>query len=68
MAAQTGKQQPQAVQEFRSRTKGTAHPGNARALMESQRRRYMTDFLHIGFTSLRDAAARIGRQRLQITA
>ena len=40
----------------------------ARALMEGERRRYMTDFLNIGFTGLRDTTARIGRQRLQITA
>ena len=50
MAAQTGKQQAQAVQKFRGRTKGTAHPGNARTLMECECRRYMTDFLHIGFS------------------
>ena len=68
MASQAREHQAQTVQEFRRRAEGTAHPGDSRPLVQSQRRRDITDLLHFRPARLGDAAAGIGGQRFQIPA
>lgn len=60
VASQAREDEAQAVEEFGSRSKSTADPGNSRTLVHGKRRRHIKHFVNDGLRSLRHAAAGVG--------
>ena len=68
MVGKTREHEPQTVQQLRPRAEGAADAGHAGTLMQRQRRRNIENLVHAGLRRLRQAAARVGRERLEIAA
>ena len=60
VACQARENEAQAVEEFGSRSKSTADPGNSRTLVHGKRRRHIKHFVNDGLCSLRHAAPGVG--------
>ena len=62
------KEQTQAIVELGHGAKGGAHARHARTLVQRERRRHVKHLIHLGVLGLRQTAAGIGAERLQVTA
>ena len=60
VACQAREDEAQAVEEFCSRSKSTADPGNSRPLVHGERRRHIKHFVNDGLCGLRHAAPGVG--------
>ena len=68
VVAQAGGHEAQAVEQFAHRAEGAADAGHARPLVQRERRRHMLDRVELRFAALRDAAARVRGEPLQVAA
>nr|BFF24870.1 hypothetical protein GCM10025732_28350 [Glycomyces mayteni] len=66
--AEPGVHEPQVVQQFGGGPEGAAHRGRAGALAQGQRGRDVLDGVDLGARGLGEAAARVGREGLQVAA
>ena len=66
--ANAREEQPQTVQELGRGAKGRAHAGHTRSLPQCEGGGHVLDQVDVGAGGLREAAARVGRERLEVAA
>ncbi|MDD2626311.1 MAG: hypothetical protein PHI87_02035 [Candidatus Methanomethylophilus sp.] len=66
MAADPGKEQPQAVEQFGDGAKSAPDAGDGRPLVKSQGRRDILDVVQVRPVCLRKPAAGIGGERFEV--
>ena len=68
VVCQTGVHKTQAVKKFGAGAEGGADAGHAGPLVQGEGGGHVEDFIDIGLRGLGHAAARVGRERLEVTS